>query len=312
MSIAALTLVLVFMAGYATQRGTTCAVSAAQEIVLERRATRLLGFLLCAFVSLGLMAVAHLVGYKQVPMSGEPFVWGFAMLGGCLFGMGAYVNGRCAFGTIAKLGSGEMARIGTLAGFLGGSVLTAHSSASQRGVEVGLPIIAVNASTMLILAIFGIIGIGRHISARAGLADSTAGWSALRAMLIIGAVNGALLILMQGWSYTSLLMALAQGHLTGLGWPVVIAIVMVVGAVAGAIIGQTFRFDVGSQWQWVKTLCGGVLMGCGAGLVPGGNDRMLMLGFPLLLPNLILAYAAMMSLLIVTVALERRYRGHLA
>lgn len=113
----ALVLMLVFMAGYATQRGSTCAVSAAQEIVLERRATRLAGFFLCVFVSLGLMATAHLFGLPQMQRLDGPSVGGLAALGGGLFGIGAYLNGRCAFGTIAKLGSGEMTRIGTLTGF---------------------------------------------------------------------------------------------------------------------------------------------------------------------------------------------------
>ena len=169
-----------------------------------------------------------------------------------------------------------------------------------------MPIIVIGASVMLILALVGIAAIGRYVGVNALVTDANAGWSTLRAMLVIGAVNGGLLLMMQGWSYTSLLMALAQGRFAGLAWQAVIAVVLVVGAVAGAIIGKTFRFEFGSRRQWSKTLCGGALMGIGASLVPGGNDRMLLVGFPMLLPNLMLAYAVMMVVLIVMVMLASR------
>lgn len=307
-----LVLVLVFMAGYATQRGTTCAVSAAQEIVLERRVTRLAGFFLCAFVSLGLMAVAHLFGLTQIQRFGESSSAGVAAFGGAIFGVGAYINGRCAFGTIAKLGSGEVARVGTLAGFFCGSFLAVRFQAGQPKADVSTALIAIDAPMMLILAVVAIAIIGRYVSANTPSTDFNAGWSTLRAMLVIGAVNGSLLLLMQGWSYTSLLMAFAEGQFAGLAWQKVIVIVLMVGAVAGAIVGKTFKLDLGNRRGWLKTLIGGALMGVGATLVPGGNDRMLMLGFPMLLPNLMLAYVAMMIVLVIIAGIERRYGERLA
>ena len=38
-------------------------------------------------------------------------------------------------------------------------------------------------------------------------------------------------------------------------------------------------------------------MGTGAVLVPGGNDAMLLVGVPLLLPNLLAAYVAMSGMM---------------
>ena len=296
---AALVLALVFMAGYATQRGSTCAVSAAQEIVEQRRATRLAGFLLCAFVSLGLMGIAHLSGMAFGQTIGEAPFAATTLLGGALFGAGAYINGRCAFGTIAKLGSGELARIGTLLGFLGGSMIAAFASMGTGVAASSLPLFTLAPSIMVITALIGFGAMTAIV--RNGPTSVNAGWSTQKAMIVIGLANGALLLLAQGWSYTSLLMAVARGKVEAPACHGLIVATLIIGAITGAVKGKTFQFDTGTIRQWLATLGGGALMGLGAAFIPGGNDRMLMLGFPMLLPNLIAAYVAMMLALVLMI-----------
>lgn len=297
---AALVLVLVFTAGYATQRGSTCAVSAAQEIVEERRATRLAGFMLCAFISLGLMGIAHFVGLPFGRQSGDASLSAETLSGGALFGAGAYVNGRCAFGTIAKLGSGEIARIGTLGGFLGGSMITVFA---KMGAITDVPATSLFALAPLAMVIIACAGIVVMVATmQRGPASANAGWTTQKAMIVIGISNGALLLLAQGWSYTSLLMAIARGKVEAPAWHGLIVATLIFGAVTGAVTGKSFQFDMGNIRQWLATLVGGVLMGLGAAFIPGGNDRMLMLGFPMMLPNLIAAYGAMMMALVMMIA----------
>lgn len=303
---AALILALVFLAGYATQRGSTCAVSAAQEIVETRRATRLAGFMLCAFISLGVMALVHLAGWQSAHIVKEPSLASVILLGGILFGAGAYLNGRCAFGTIARLGSGELARVGTLLGFLVGSGIGSYLHMGIGSMKSASPLYQLSAKAMLIAAILGLASMAAIV--RRGRPHENAGWSTLRAMTVIGLANGALLLLAQGWSYTSLLMSLANGTIDAIGWRGLLFVTLIGGAVTGAVRGRTFRLGAGTRRQWLFTVSGGCLMGLGANFIPGGNDRMLMLGLPMLLPNLIAAYAVMMVTLVALVATIGRPR----
>src|SRR5687768_4669810 len=119
----AIVLALILVAGYATQRGGICAVAATEALVRRGRPDRLLAFLFCAAVGLTLLAAAAMYGRNAFAgHAGSAALLGPA-LGGVVFGAGAWLNGACAFGTVAELGSGRLARLATFAGFLGGSAL---------------------------------------------------------------------------------------------------------------------------------------------------------------------------------------------
>jgi len=115
-------------------------------------------------------------------------------------------------------------------------------------------------------------------------------------------------VLARSWPYTSLLMQLARGGHGGLAPGAAMAVVFVLGAVAGGMV-RGFRLQPGRPRAWLRALAGGTVMGIGAVLVPGGNDAMLLVGVPLLLPNLLAAYVAMSGMLIVLVALRERERA---
>ena len=55
----ALVAALVLLAGYATQRGSVCAVRATNELVLERKVSRYVGFFFCAACGLLVMALGQ-------------------------------------------------------------------------------------------------------------------------------------------------------------------------------------------------------------------------------------------------------------
>ena len=126
-------------------------------------------------------------------------------------------------------------------------------------------------------------------------------------MAVIGLGNGVLLVLARSWPYTSLLMTLARGGHAGLAPGAAMAVVFVLGAYAGGVL-RGFRLRVGSLRDWLRALAGGTVMGIGAVLVPGGNDAMLLVGVPLLLPNLLAAYVAMSVVLVALVAQRHRRR----
>ena len=300
---------LVLLAGYATQRGSVCAVRAAHELVLERKASRYLGFLFCAACGLLVMALGQLLGRAVFGQyTGLPFSTA-ALAGGAIVGVGAHVNGRCAFGTVAELGSGRMSRLATLLGFIAGTVLgdRAHMGVADLP-RLSSSLVALPAVATLAIALVATALLGAWL-ARLARPNPPPEWTPLRAMAVIGLGNGLLLVLARSWPYTSLLMQLARGGYEGVGRGAVMAVVFVLGAIIGGMV-RGFDLQAGTARDWLLALIGGTVMGIGAVLVPGGNDVMLLVGVPLLLPNLLAAYVAMSITLIVLVALRSRTRTH--
>lgn len=294
-------LLLVFIAGYAVQRGSTCAVAAVHALVAERSAARFLSFLLCAAVALAVMSAGALAGRDSFHLYAGADSLILPAAGGALFGLGAWLNGRCAFGTVARLGGGEAARIGTLAGFLAGFGL-----AGRLGLEGSA---LTHASPLAELQPAGILGAALAAAALLAWAmrapNGQPGWSPRRAMLLIGLVNGVLLVLAAGWPYTNLLMDVATATGMDLAWRGAMALVFIAGSVAGAVASGVFRAEAGSPGLWARTFGGGAIMGIGATFVPGGNDTMLLVGLPLLLASFAAAYAAMIAVLALLFLLPR-------
>ena len=102
--------------GYAIQRGASCTVAAVDEVLTQRTFGRLLSLLEAAlWVAGGLAVAAALHVLPRMPPGFAVSVW--TVGGGVLLGLGAYVNGACVFGAIARFGSGEWAYIFTPVGF---------------------------------------------------------------------------------------------------------------------------------------------------------------------------------------------------
>ena len=92
--------------GYAIQRGATCTVAAMDEVVNKRSASRLVSLLEAALWVGGGLSLAQALGMlPRMPAGYAVTAW--TVLGGALLGLGAYINGACVFGAIARLGSGS-------------------------------------------------------------------------------------------------------------------------------------------------------------------------------------------------------------
>ena len=128
---------------------------------------------------------------------------------------------------------------------------------------------------------------GRYIHRRIGWRRPRGGWSPLIAMSLIGIASGLLFALDREWVYTSRIAELAYG--TARATPVTLAglAALLGGMTSAAMWGGTFRLRLGAGRDWIRSAGGGLLMGVGATLVPGGNDAMLFTGVPLLLPKML-------------------------
>ena len=123
-------------------------------------------------------------------------------------------------------------------------------------------------------------------------------WPPLIAMTIIGSASGLLYALDQHWPYTALIADVAHGAHEHLPEKILAGVVFFAGLIVGAKWSRKIHWRTASPQQWLQALAGGILMGTGAALVPGGNDTMLFTGIPMLLPNLLVAYLVMLVVLI--------------
>ena len=118
-----------------------------------------------------------------------------------------------------------------------------------------------------------------------------------------------LLTLAVNWPYTNLLMDLASSTGMAIAWRSLMALVLVAGAIASAMLAAEFRPVAGHPALWMRSLAGGAMMGAGSVLVPGGNDTMLLVGLPLLLTSFALAYLAMSAVVALCVAVTHGRPG---
>lgn len=301
---------LIFTAGYATQRGSVCAVAAIHQIVSEHRSSQLLGLLFCAASALAAMVMAGLVGIEVINRHQDLPIGLTTIAGGMVFALGAHINGKCAFGTVAALGAGDLAYAATIMGFLVGVGVMFAGGVTHPWDLVGRvssPLLALNAAVAAALALVLVFGLATVLWHRGGRTTRPGGWSSLKAMAVIGLVNATLLMLAQDWPYTRLLIDLVGAHAEAIPRRTVMTAIFVLGSVAGALAAGHFTWQFGAPSRWLRTTLGGFVMGMGAVLIPGGNDAMLMVGVPLLLPNLTVAYLVTIGTLYALAVLSGRW-----
>lgn len=237
-----------------------------------------------------------------VPMvaAGEVFgvrIEGFArgigvafLLGGALFGVGMQLAGGCASGTLYQLGGGGAKHIGTLAGFVGGSVLAASH------IELWWSLPALRPLTLFALGPWG-IGLVVELAVMA-LAFRLLGKGLPPKRLLLGGALLALLnaatVLVSGqpwsetWAFTlwgSQLAALAGAHPEAwrffrdapydvgllIDRTSIMDLAIPTGALLAAGVLGRFNLERASARAWIAATVGGLAMGYGARLSGGCN-----------------------------------------
>lgn len=304
-----LTTALMFLIGYASQRAGVCMVRAMREVIDKRRVHRLAGFALAASAAMVVMGLADWLG-------AEPFMTilgtapdGLAIAGGVLFGLGSILAGNCAMGLLAAFTRGELWHAGAIAAmFVAALLLGPNMSSAALMLPNRTPLPSpLTGHVVLALTLGGTVGVtaATYLYRRLGLHRLKGGWSPLIAMSVIGTASGLLFALDRQWVYTSRIAEIAYGGRWALGALFGLA-ALIAGMTSATVIGGTFRLRAGNTRQWLSTLAGGLLMGAGATLVPGGNDAMLFTGVPLLLPNLLASYASFAATLALALLIGRQ------
>lgn len=274
-----------FVMGYATNQGSTCAVAAARQLVLDRRVTKLAGFgaaagaagLVCLPLAWMAGAAAHLPGEAAVGLS--------LTFGAALLGIGAVVNDACLFGTLSRIGRGELRFLALPVGLGLGfavatrqSLITTPSLTPSAFAKPSLPGFLVVLACGLILA-----GSLRILTSTGNGLRRPGRWPLGWAMVILGAIGALLFAITPEWTYADALRhGIAPGGasaMVGLGAPLAGA-AAVCGTILSGMVTHSFRYQRPSLRTIGRSLAGGAIMAVGAMLIPGGNDSLLLAAIP--------------------------------
>ena len=289
-----LLLSLAFLLGFALNRGSTCAVIAMTELVQEHRPARFVAFLECTLWGALTYAAWHLMPGLETRWSG----FGLAATGGAIFGVGAFVNGACAFGSVGHLGNGD-----TEFGF---TFLGMYAVATVAALGGLLPAVMASPMSLAIappVALVMLIGFAalRFVLQRRNV---TAYRNMTCAMLAVGVAYTTIILLKPGWS-----IALSHAQPLPLASVVTAAALCAGRACCRGLSRGSRRLSGPLVGGAARRLVGGIMMGVGAVLIPGGNDTMLLVGLPQGAEEAVLAYllfAASIAILVRTIGSPAR------
>jgi toxin CptA len=302
--------------GFAIQRGATCTVAAVDQLVNQRKVTRLVALGEASlWVCAGLL-VAHALHLAVRWPTGHALTVR-TLAGAVLLGLGAFVNRACVFGAIARFGSGEWVYALTPVGFYLGSLAGKRHDvpASPARLAGGSDLLAASPVVWIVAGLFawrigatclrGPVALRELATARL--------WSPHAATSVIGVAFLVMLLLGGAWAYSDALADLALGMTQGLAGRLLLAACLLAGAIVGGWTAGRFRslqIDLASA---VRCLAGGALMGWGSLLIPGSNDGLILVGLPMLWPY---AWAAFLTMCLsiwaamwIQARIEDRWRG---
>jgi hypothetical protein len=281
--------VLGFLLGFALNQGSICTVIATRELVSEKRPARFIALVECA----GWAALVYAT-LETSPMMQQG--WsppGYLVPAAILFGLGTYMNGACVFGAVGHFGNGEIdfgfAFLGILAVVYLESLF--ELVPDRPPTSASLPVGPVH----LALALLAILALRLGMSLRS---ES----NFMRLTLSMGAIGITFTILAvfaPGFSVTASVGSIVSIPVAG----AVISVCMFAGSLVSARIMKR-RFTL--KWPTIKAMVrrtlAGMVMGVGALLIPGGNDTLLMIGFPMGAWQAALAYMLFVATLAALIA----------
>lgn len=300
--------ILAGILGFAAHRASVCTVRAVAEMTHSRT-----GYMLASIGKSAMWVFAITIPvFLLVPQTANNISgWQLtytAILGGLLFGIGSGINGACAYATMARMVDGEVGMMITVGGFVIGVaifVVLVGSSMVQRpqpapGLVPDLLWIApVVGGALLMWAIYELIRLWRTRPPGSTLRDMVLAkqYRLSTAALLIGLASGTIFLLFGSPGYTTTLQQVIESQF-GTRPPPAYGRWIVLGAVLFGMLASTwqrksFRIDWRPRWSWSRNIIGGILMGLGTALLPGGNDALVLYGIPSMSPHAIPAYLAL-------------------
>ncbi|MBI1905903.1 MAG: YeeE/YedE family protein [Rhodocyclales bacterium] len=322
--------VLVAWVGFAAHRASLCTVRAVAEILSSGTAWMLASF---AKAALWTLAVSGLVLLLS-PLSGAPvqqtLPHAVALAGGLVFGIGAALNGGCSLSTLQRLADGDLSMFGTLAGFVAGvfawsmlnhplelTTLTTQAVLWDRQSIWAAPV-------LILIWLWGVREIIRlwrptaeptAVSALAALRQrlSAPVYRLSSSAAILGVAGGVLYTVQGAWTYTNFLRAEAVSWQGAGVAPSTLHGTLLVALLAGMVLSSLQRHSFALQFDWRvcagRRVAGGLLMGVGGAVIPGGNDTLILAAIPTLSPWSLATYIALLTGVAAALLAMRAFTG---
>jgi uncharacterized membrane protein YedE/YeeE len=308
LALLAFAIVLGGILGFAAHRASICTVRAVAEVMGSRSAAM---FSSVGKAWLWVWAVTipflWLVPAAGMGVNGWPLTT-MAVVGGFVFGLGAAINGACAYSTMARFVDGEGAMFVAIVGFaLGATVFSFLVGWQWLPRPRSVPALLESALAWSLVLAIGFVLWALYEAARLWrtrppdrrLVDLVLArrYRLSTAAMLIG-LSGALLFLAFGpFGYTATFELIIERALGTSVPPSTIRWVLLVAVLAGMLTSTvqrgSFRVDWRPRRAWLGNFGGGMLMGFGTALAPGGNDALVMYGVPTLSPYALPTYLAL-------------------
>ena len=280
---------MAFVLGFALNHGSICTVIATTELISEKRPARFIALFEAAVWA----ALVYAILETSPTMQQGWLPLGYLVPAAMLFGIGSYVNGACVLGSVGHFGNGQIdfgfAFLGIVAVFYIESLFGLFPD--QPPISASLPL----GSVLLAIALLAILALRLGVSLR-----SESNFQQLTLLMgAIGSTFTVLAVLAPGFSITASVGTIVSIPIAG----AMISVCMF----AGSFVSARIRMHrVMLEWPTISNIVrrtlGGILMGLGAILIPGGNDTLLLIGFPMGAWQAALAYVLLVASLAALIA----------
>jgi len=279
-----LVLICAFLVGMVIGGSSTCAVTASREILLHRRGTMLLGFVIAMGIAGAITLPLHWLLGPAAHLASEVPISGALVSGAVLIGLGAVINDACLLGTLARIGQGEVRFLALPFGLALGFALADRQPLLAAGPALG----NVHATPMwpgIALVIgFALLAVWAWRERGRSIEPGRARPAWPRVMMLAMGLCGALLFALEpNWAYSDAVRAIVrrgQMEMHSDARAFAPAVALLGGALVSGLLARSFVYTPPRLADLARSLAGGVVMALGASLIPGGNDTLLLAAIP--------------------------------
>lgn len=290
---------LAFWAGFATRRASLCLVRATTEIINRKPAKTMFFVVQAMVIALSITIPAMLLFPDYISLTDSYSISFYLFLGAFLYGVGAFLNGSCALGTLNQLMNGKIEYSGSIVGMALGffCFLLIQEFIVLKETDNSM---IVNYKFLFLLPLMFVVWSVTIIQTRKFLKESEGNKlkkikryitsSVARnyiGVTIFGFCSGALYLILGGaWDYTNFIrtaetIILEQGQSNVNLTPIIVTTsALIIGMGVASLLSKDFNFTKAAPKEFAVKILSGSLMGFSAGLIPGGNDTLILHGIP--------------------------------
>jgi hypothetical protein len=318
-----ISILLAALLGFGVHRASLCTVKTVAEIFSARKFYMIKAMLKTVFWVMAI-SMPILLFLPSITAPNRSYaVTLAAIIGGFMFGVGAAINGGCAFSTLGYLANGNLWMLTTLLGYcLGVAGLSVIVPMIEPGqaltplyFKAPSPLIFTILAALWLFLSWEIFRLWKTREKDRSLSQLFLSkyYRLSTAALVLGFSGGVLYALYDTWTYTNALKQKVQSIWMPIEKPASINLLLFLALFCGMVVSALQRRSWRLQWRpiqtWQRHLIGGALMGAGAVLIPGGNDTLLLKSLPGLSPHALPAMIALFFGIGITLPLLRLLTG---